>query len=137
MPALSFEHLTDTEFEEFGFDLLHALKFVNVDWRKGTPLKSSPADSGRDIMAQQLINDIDGTKHLETWFVDCKHYAKGVPPTELQNLLSWAEAERPDVALFMVSGFLQIRPRIILTLTSATTGLLLKLSSGSAPSSNV
>jgi hypothetical protein len=105
-PPLSFEHLTDTEFEEFGFDLLHALKFVNVDWRKGTPLPSSPADSGRDIVAEQLIEDVDGTKRFDKWFVDCKHYKKGVPPTDLQNLLTWAEAERPDVALFMVSGFL-------------------------------
>jgi len=30
----------------------------------------------------------------------------GVPPTELQNLLTWAEAERPDVAAFIVCGFL-------------------------------
>jgi len=106
MPSLSFEHLSDVDFEEFGFDLLHALKFVNLDWRKGTPLKSSPADSGRDIVAQQLREDVDGSKHLETWFVDCKHYDKAVPPTELQNLLTWAEAERPDFALFMISGFL-------------------------------
>lgn len=77
-----------------------------MDWRKGTPLKSSPSDSGRDIVAQQLIEDVDGSKHLETWFVDCKHYKKAVPPTELQTLLSWAEAERPDVALFMISGYL-------------------------------
>ena len=106
MATLSFEHLNPTQFEEFGFDLLHALKFVNMDWRKGTPLKSSPSDSGRDIEGQQLIEDIDGSKHLETWFVDCKHYKKAVPPTELQTLLSWAEAERPDVALFIISGFL-------------------------------
>ena len=106
MSALSFQHLTATEFEEFGFDLLHALKFVNIDWRKGTPMKSSPADRGRDIVAQQLREEVDGSKHLETWFVDCKHYNKAVPPTEMQNLLSWAEAERPDVALLMVSGFL-------------------------------
>ena len=45
-------------------------------------------------------------KLFETWFVDCKHYEKGVPPTQLQNLLAWAEAERPDVILFLVSGFL-------------------------------
>jgi hypothetical protein len=43
------------------------LKFVNVDWRKGTPKKTSPADRGRDIVAQQLIEDVDGSKHLETW----------------------------------------------------------------------
>jgi hypothetical protein len=106
MPSLSFEHLSDTEFEEFVFDLMGALKFVNVDWRKGTPKASSPADRGRDIVAQQIKEDVDRSKHFETWFVDCKHYKTGVPPTELQNLLTWAEAERPDVALFAVSGFL-------------------------------
>jgi len=106
MPSLSFEHLSDTEFEEFVFDLLGSLKFVNVDWRKGTPKPSSPSDSGRDIVAQELKEDVDRSKHFETWFVDCKHYKTGVPPTELQNLLTWAEAERPDVALFAVSGFL-------------------------------
>ena len=95
MPTLSFEHLNSTQFEEFCFDLLHALKFVNMDWRKGTPLKSSPSDSGRDIVAQQLIEDVDGSKHLETWFADCKHYKKAVPPTELQTLLSWAEMNAP------------------------------------------
>ena len=57
-------------------------------------------------MAQELREDVDGSKHLDTWFVDCKHHKRGVPPAELQNLLSWAEAERPDVALFIVSGFL-------------------------------
>ena len=106
MPSLSFEHLSDTEFEEFVFDLLGALKFVNVDWRKGTPKPSSPSDRGRDIVAQQIKEDVDGSKHFETWFVDCKHYKAGVPPTELQNLLTWADAERPDVALFAISGFL-------------------------------
>ncbi len=106
MPSLSFEHLSDTEFEEFVFDLLGALKFVNVDWRKGTPKPSSPSDRGRDIVAQQIKEDVDGSKHFETWFVDCKHYKTGVPPTELQNLLAWADAERPDVVLFAVSGFL-------------------------------
>lgn len=106
MPSLSFQHLTDTEFEEFVFDLLVALKFVNVDWRKGTPKPSSPSDRGRDIVAQQIREDVDGSKHFETWFVDCKHYKSGVPPTELHNLLTWADALRPDVALFAVSGFL-------------------------------
>jgi hypothetical protein len=106
MPTISFKHLTDTEFEKFCFDLLHNLKFVNIDWRKGTPLKSSPADKGRDIVAQQFREDVDESKSLETWFIDCKHFKRAVPPTELQNLLVWAEAERPDVALFIVSGFL-------------------------------
>ena len=65
-----------------------------------------PADRGRDIICDAVRTDIDGAVELERWFVDCKHFKKGVPPTELQNLLSWAEAERPHVALFCVSGFL-------------------------------
>lgn len=31
---------------------------------------------------------------------------EGVPPEELQSLLAWAQAERPDVTLAMVSGAL-------------------------------
>jgi len=106
MSPLPFYRLSPTQFEEFSFDLLQALEFVNVDWRKGTPMNSSPADKGRDIVCQQLREDVDGSKHFETWFVDCKHYKKGVPPTELDNLLTWAQADRPDVILFMISGFL-------------------------------
>jgi hypothetical protein len=103
---ITFDKLSQTEFEEFCFDLLVAMGFVNVDWRKGTGLQSSPSDSGRDIVAQLRQVDIDGSERLETWFVDSKHYQRGVPPKELQNLLSWSQAERPNAALFILSGFL-------------------------------
>jgi len=95
MPKLDFSSLSETDFEEFVFHLLSRLGFINVDWRKGTAHDSSPADSGRDVVCQQIRMDIDKTKHMETWFVDCKHYKKGVPPMDVQNLLTWAEAERP------------------------------------------
>jgi hypothetical protein len=100
------DSLDDTQFEELCFELLQESGFVNVDWRKGTALSTSPADRGRDIVAQHDRTDIDGTKHLETWFVDCKRYKKGVPPEKLQGLLAWANAERSDVALFIASGYL-------------------------------
>jgi len=45
-----------------GYDLLHESKFVNIDWRKGTGLKSSPADRGRDIVAYQDRTDIDKSR---------------------------------------------------------------------------
>jgi hypothetical protein len=106
MPKLDFSGLNDTEFEEFCFHLLGRLDFINVDWRKGTGLDSSPADSGRDIICQQIREDVDKSKDIETWFVDCKHYKRGVPATELHNLLAWAEAERPHTALIITSGFL-------------------------------
>ena len=106
MRAISFENLDETEFESFCYDLLNALGFINVDWRKGTGLSTSPSDRGRDIVCQWEHIDVDDSRHLETWFVDCKHFASGVPPEKLQGLLSWAEAEYPHTALFMVSGFL-------------------------------
>ena len=104
---LDFADFDETEFEEFCFELLRSLPgFHNVDWRKGTPKSSSPADRGRDIAAEVDHVDIDGARHVETWFVDCKHYERGVPPEALQGLLTWAQAERPHVALVIASGFL-------------------------------
>lgn len=101
-----FDSLSPTDFEEFVFDLLGAVGFVNVDWRKGTPKASSPSDRGRDIEAQLLVTDIDGHQRFERWFVDAKHYKTGVPPEALQGLATWAQAERPDVALVVASGYL-------------------------------
>jgi hypothetical protein len=106
MPKLDFSGLSATQFEEFTFHLLTRLGFVNVDWRKGTAYDNSPADSGRDIVCQQIREDIDKSKCVETWFVECKHYRKGVPPGDLQNLLTWAEAETPHTALIVASGSL-------------------------------
>ena len=106
MSDISFDRLSSTKFEEFCFDLLSASGFVNVDWRKGTGLESSPADKGRDIVCDEPRTEPDGSRHFEKLFVDCKHFKKGVPPKELQNLLAWSEAERPAVALFAVSNFL-------------------------------
>ena len=104
--AIGFDGLEPTDFEEFCFDLLSEAGFVNVDWRKGTPRASSPADRGRDIVAQLERVEPDGHKYLETWFVDCKHYNRGVPPEALQGAITWAQAERPDTVLFMASGYL-------------------------------
>jgi len=103
---ISLNCLSDTEFEEFCFDLLEELGFVNLNWRKGTGKKNSPSDSGRDIEGSLQREDVDGTRSQEKWFFDCKHHEKGMPAKDLQNLLAWAEAERPDVVVFIVSNFL-------------------------------
>jgi hypothetical protein len=105
MKTFSLDHLSETEFEEFCFDLLHALGATGMSWRKGTGLNASPADQGRDIECHFDRKDIDG-KTSEKWFVECKHYKQGVPPEKLQGLLSWASAERPDIALIIASNFL-------------------------------
>lgn len=104
--SLDFEGLTPTAFEEFCFDLVSESGFSNVDWRKGTPLAASPSDRGRDIVARKTLKDIDGHEYEERWFIDCKHYKRGVPPDALQGTLAWANADRPAVVLFIASGYL-------------------------------
>ncbi|MGY3553401.1 restriction endonuclease [Williamsia sp. R60] len=105
--AVDFDGLSPTDFEDFCFDLMSAVGFQNVDWRKGTPTPSSPADQGRDIVAEHAHADVDGFGYTQRWFVDCKHYtSKGVPPDALTSTMAWAESERPDVVLFVLSGFL-------------------------------
>ena len=103
--AVRFDGLSPTDFEEFCFDLMSETGFVNVDWRKGTPKDASPADRGRDIVGHFLRTAVDGHQYLETWFVDCKHYERGVPPDALQSTIAWAHAERPATVLFIASGY--------------------------------
>lgn len=64
----SLNNLSETEFEDFCFDLLRSLNFVNLSWRKGTGLSSSPSDQGRDIEGELLRKDVDGSEHHERWF---------------------------------------------------------------------
>lgn len=106
MDAFSLDHLNETEFEQFCYDLLAELGFVNINWRKGTGLSSSPSDRGRDIVCQLHHKGIDGKEYFETWFVECKHYKKGVPPDKIHGAITWAGSERPDRLLIIASNFL-------------------------------
>jgi len=105
----SFDHLTDTEFEEFCFELLKEMKFNKVSWRKGTGKSTSPADSGRDIEANFIIKEIDGEARTEKWFFECKQHTAGVSPTKIQGALAWASAKRPDKLVIICSNFLSNR----------------------------
>ncbi len=102
----NFDTLDPTKFEEFCYDLLLSLSPAQLDWRKGTPLGSSPSDHGRDLEATFLKTEIDGSQIFEKWHIECKHYEKGVPPDKLNGALSWAMAARPDVLLIIASGYL-------------------------------
>ncbi len=106
MDHFSFDHLSETEFEQFCYDLLLALGFSAVNWRKGTGLATSPADSGRDLECQLVQRRIDDESYVERWFVDCKHYQKGIPVDALMGALAWASSERPDTLLIIASNFL-------------------------------
>ncbi|MFW7208644.1 MULTISPECIES: restriction endonuclease [unclassified Enterobacter] len=102
----NFDSLDPTQFEEFCYEVLLSLEPAHLDWRKGTPLGSSPSDQGRDLEAIFHKTDIDGSKFNERWNIECKHYNKGVPPEKLQGALSWAHSTRPDVLLIIASGYL-------------------------------
>ena len=78
---------------------------MEVRAEAGAARRARPAD----IVADGDIDaDVDRThgSAARHWFVDCKHYDRGVPPEALQGLLTWAQSERPHVALAIVSGFL-------------------------------
>jgi hypothetical protein len=106
MDTFSFDHLDETEFENFCYDLLGELGLVNIRWRKGTGLSTSPSDRGRDIECEHHREGIGGKIEVEKWFVECKHYKRGVPPEKLSGAVAWAQAERPDKLLIIVSDFL-------------------------------
>lgn len=106
LSSFSFDKLSSTQFEKFCYDLLTEMGFINVRWRKGTGKSTSPADRGRDIECERLIEDIDGSKDIQSWFVECKHHKRGVPPEKINSALSWANAKKPDVLLIIASNFL-------------------------------
>lgn len=104
---MTFDNLTDVEFEEFCYDLLNEMGLQKVDWRKGTGKKTSSADSGRDIECEYCRYDAMLQRNItEKWFVECKHYISGVPFDKLSGAFSWAEAENPDRLIIFVSNFL-------------------------------
>ena len=43
---------------------------------------------------------------IESWFVQCKHFEKGVPPEKLHGAVAWASSERPAVLLVVASNVL-------------------------------
>lgn len=103
---MTFDHLSDGDFEEFIYDLVASLGFTNLNWRRGSGRGGATADQGRDIVADKLDRDPDGHERHDAWFVQCKHYKAGVPPEKIADALAWAQAERPAVLLFAISNFL-------------------------------
>jgi len=104
--GMTFNHLTDGQFEELTYDLLHELGFVNLDWRRGSGKGDATADQGRDVVGEFRQTDVDGSERFEKWFVQCKRYQRGVPAEALNAAVAWASAESPAVLLFVVSNSL-------------------------------
>lgn len=104
---INFDNLTATEFENFCFDLLKELKFKDLNWRKGTGKSFSPADGGRDIECNYIrVDYLLGETSVEKWFVECKHYIKGVPADKLLGILTSAISMDINRCVIIVSNFL-------------------------------
>jgi hypothetical protein len=84
--SISFANLDETDFEEFCYDLLFQLGFVNVDWRKGTPKKASPSDRGRDIVAQLEHVDVEVTGTLRPGSSTASTTSEVYPPRRCRAL---------------------------------------------------
>lgn len=103
---INLNDMTHTDFEELCYDLLVKSGFKNISWRKGTGKNGNTADSGRDIEASLIVNDIDNTIYEEKWYIECKHYTRGIPVEKIVNAINWASAEKKDKLLIITSNFL-------------------------------
>lgn len=93
--AMDFNRLTPTEFENLTYDLLSARGLANATWR--TP----GADGGRDIEGRWSHVDLSGEQTTETWYVDCKRYAKSVDWPTVFNKLSYAVSNSANYLLIV------------------------------------
>jgi hypothetical protein len=87
-------------FEKLCVDLLIALGFRDVDWRKGHP------DEGWDIESKYDVQYPTGPE-TEIWYVQCKRYAldHGVPPTKIDTKRLEMQARRPTCLLLITNSF--------------------------------
>jgi hypothetical protein len=91
---IRYERLNWKQFEELCFDLLLKYQFHDLNWRQGG------SDKGRDIEAIYTATNALLGAYQEKWFVECKHYSKGIPVSEISEKLDWAEAS--DVQHFLL-----------------------------------
>lgn len=90
--------LTDTGFEEACFDLLLSLGFRNLIWRQGS------ADRGRDIEGVRFVDHPPVDHYQERWFFECKRYSGGVPPEKLNSKIAWADADKPNHLVILMTS---------------------------------
>lgn len=102
---IDFNKLTPNEFEELCFELILKHGFSKVIWRQGG------ADNGRDIEAISTINNSLVGMFEEKYFFECKKYENGVPPAELNSKIAWADAEKPQHLVFIISSYLSNNAR--------------------------
>ncbi|MGL5234816.1 MAG: restriction endonuclease [Empedobacter falsenii] len=101
---INFEKISPKAFENLCYDLLVNYNFHNLIWRDGG------GDNGRDIEANSNYSNPFSTIE-QKWFFECKHYSAGVPPTDLNSKIAWADAEQPNFLVFFISSYITTSAR--------------------------
>jgi len=96
---IKFEKLHWKQFEELCFDLLLKYQFHDLNWRQGG------SDKGRDIEAMFTITNSLTGPYPEKWFIECKHYSKGIPVSEISEKVDWALASRVQHLLLITNKY--------------------------------
>ncbi len=123
MDALDFSDFTPTEFEEFCFSCCEGCPActTSIGARARRSRRARPTEDA--ISRRTSITSRSTAQAMwRRGLPDCKHCTSAVPPEALQGLLAWAQAERPHVALVIVSGFLSNAAKTSSPTSSATTG---------------
>jgi hypothetical protein len=102
---INFDHLTPTQFEEFCYDLLANLWYKNLNWRKWTWYKTSPADWWRDIECTLEHQDPDNYSYPIRRYVECKHYKSWIGVSEIYWAVASADAWKSIWVVLVISSY--------------------------------
>ncbi len=92
--------IDDKQFEEVVYEIVKNYNPNSIDWRTGTGGK------GRDIEAKFKIKGGLDEEREELYFIEAKHFQKGVNWVHLSNAFTWAEKVKPSVLVVAVSSHL-------------------------------
>lgn len=96
---IDFSLISDSLFEELCFDLLKRHGFTSLQWRQGG------ADQGRDIQGEFWPINPLVESYKDIWFFECKNYLGGVSLDKLKTKFAWADANKVDHLVFLMSSY--------------------------------
>lgn len=96
---IDFNKISPKEFENLCYDILVRYNYQSISWRDGG------ADNGRDLEANYTFSTMLHSKETR-WFFECKLYnSGGVAVVDLNSKIAWADADKPDFLVFLISSY--------------------------------